>query len=192
MVRSEKKVSAKRRSSPAHRKPRSKEATSSRNKSGSRQSHRRYDIVGIGFFTLAALCVVALMSRNAGVVGGAMRDLFGLLFGRGAWVMPAAFAVLGYTYLRGHSKSGSWIPALGVSFLVCAVLGGLAKSFRDDYFDPTNVAQGGGYVGAAVAALFSTLFGEIGKVVACIATCLVGTVMCLSLIHISEPTRPEP
>lgn len=179
MVRSEKKVSAKRRSSPAPRKPRSKEATSSRNKSGSRQSHRRYDIVGIGFFTLAALCIVALMSRNAGVVGGAMRDLFGLLFGRGAWVMPAAFAVLGYTYLRGHSKSGSWIPALGVSFLVCAVLGGLAKSVGADYFDPTTVAQGGGYVGAAVAALFSTLFGEIGKVVACIATGLVGTVMCL-------------
>lgn len=175
MVRSEKKVSAKRRSSPAPRKPRSKEATPAKRVA----SHRRYDIVGIGFFALAALCVVALMSRNAGVVGGFMRDAFGLLFGRGAWVMPAAFAVLGYTYLRGHSKSGSWLPALGVSLLVCAVLGGLARSIGGDYFDPKTISEGGGYVGALVAGAFSAMFGEVGKIVACIATGLIGTVLCL-------------
>ncbi len=175
MVRSEKKVSAKRRSSPAKTRPRSKEAAPSKRAA----SHRRYDIVGIGFFTLAALCVVALMSRNSGVVGGFMRDGFGLLFGRGAWVTPIAFAVLGYAYLRGHSKAGSWIPALGVSLLVCAVLGGLARAIGTDYFDPKAISLGGGYVGALVASLFSTLFGEIGKFVACFATGLVGTVLCL-------------
>ena len=179
MVRSENKVSAKRRSSPAKRKPRSREATSSQSRSGSRQSHRRYDIVGIGFFTLATLCVVALMSSNSGVVGGFMRDAFGMLFGRGAWVMPIAFAILGYTYLRGHSKSGSWVPALGVTFLVCAVLGGFARATGADYFDPKQIALGGGYVGAAVASLFSSMFGEIGKFVACLATGLIGTVLCL-------------
>jgi hypothetical protein len=119
------------------------------------------------------------MSSNSGVVGGFMRDAFGMLFGRGAWVMPIAFAILGYTYLRGHSKAGSWIPALGVSLLVCAVLGGFARATGADYFDPKQIALGGGYVGAAVASLFSSMFGEIGKFVACLATGLIGTVLCL-------------
>ncbi len=175
MVRSEKKVSAKRRSSTTTTRSKGKEATPAKRA----VSHRRFDIVGIGFLAIAALCVVALLSRNSGVVGSAMREVFSVLFGRGAWVTPVAFSLLGITYLRGHSKSGSWWPALGISLATCAVLGLLARSSGGNYFDPVIIAQSGGYVGAATAGAFAAMFGEVGKYVGFLALGAIGTVLCL-------------
>jgi DNA segregation ATPase FtsK/SpoIIIE, S-DNA-T family len=171
MVRSENKVSAKRRSSTVAttKKAKSKEAV---------VSHRRFDVAGVLFIALAALCVVALVTSKSGVVGGAMRDAFAILFGRGSWAVPVALAAIGLTYFRGHSKSGSW-PTIGVFITLLAVLGGLAKSRFGDYFDPEIVKLSGGYLGAVVAAAFETMFGSVGKVVSLLSLGCVGLVISL-------------
>jgi hypothetical protein len=70
MVRSEQKVSAKKRSKAVvSTKAKSKEAVT---------SHRRFDVAGIMFLAMAALCVVALATRNSGVVGTTSERVRGL------------------------------------------------------------------------------------------------------------------
>jgi DNA segregation ATPase FtsK/SpoIIIE, S-DNA-T family len=170
MVRSEQKVSAKKRSKAVvSTKAKSKEAVT---------SHRRFDVAGIMFLAMAALCVVALATRNSGVVGTTLRDVFAILFGKGAWAVPVALAAIGLTYFRGHSRSGGW-AVFGISLTLLAILGGLAKSRGGDFFDPNIVAESGGYLGACVAAAFHTLFGSVGKVVSLIALGATGVVISL-------------
>lgn len=171
MVRGKSKASAKKRSKAvvAARSVKRKEAV---------PSHHRFDIAAIGFFALAALCVVALMSKDAGVVGGGLRQVFSLIFGKGAWIAPIAFSAMGFMYLRGHSRQRSFRSVVGVALLVLAILGGLAKSSQGDFFDPTIASESGGYIGAAIGALFYSLLG-VGKTIAFLALGAVGAVLTL-------------
>ena len=142
-------------------------------------SHQKFDIAAIGFFALAALCVVALLSRDSGVVGEAIRKTFSLIFGVGAWAAPVAFTAMGFMYLRGHSRQRGLRSAIGVTLVLLAILGGLAKSTNGDFFDPLIVSQSGGYLGAIVCAGFSALLGGVGKIVAFIAMGAIGSILCL-------------
>ncbi|MBS1701023.1 MAG: DNA translocase FtsK 4TM domain-containing protein [Armatimonadetes bacterium] len=141
-------------------------------------SHHRFDIAAISFFALAALSVVALLSKDAGVVGGALRQAFSLAFGKGAWAAPVAFAAMGLMYFRGHSRTRSFRSALGVAMVLLAILGGLAQAKDGDFFDPIVVADSGGYLGALMGALFWNLLG-VGKTVAFIAIGAIGGVLTL-------------
>lgn len=170
MVRGKSKVSAKKRSKKAVVAAKGKEAA---------PSHHRFDIAAIGFFALAALCVVALLSRDSGVVGDAIRKVFSLIFGKGAWAAPVAFTAMGFMYLRGHSRKRSFKSTLGITLVLLAILGGLATSKDGDFFDPIIVSESGGYLGAMIGALFYSLLGGAGKLVALIATGAVGAVLTL-------------
>lgn len=169
MVRGKSKVSAKKRSKPTVVAKR-KEAV---------PSHQRFDIAAIGFFALAALCVIALLSRDSGAVGDIIQKTFSLIFGKGAWAAPIAFTAMGLMYLRGHSRQRGIRSAFGVVLVLLAILGGLARASGGDFFDPLIVSESGGYLGAGVCALFTTLLGGIGKYVAFVAMAAIGGILCL-------------
>lgn len=90
MVRGKSKVSAKKRSKKAVVVAKRKEAV---------PSHHKFDIAAIGFFALAALCVVALLSKDSGAVGDVIVKVFSIIFGKGAWAAPVAFTAMGFMYL---------------------------------------------------------------------------------------------
>jgi S-DNA-T family DNA segregation ATPase FtsK/SpoIIIE len=169
MVRGKSKVSAKKRSSKAVIAKR-KEAV---------PSHHRFDIAAVGFFALGALCVVALLSRDAGVVGDVLRKGFSLVFGKGAWAAPVAFTAMGFMYLLGHSRTRGLRAAIGVTLILLASLGTLARSLNGDFFDPLIAAESGGYLGAFVCAGISALLGGAGKFVAFFAMAAIGSILCL-------------
>lgn len=168
MVRGKSKVSAKKRSKAVVA-AKSKEAV---------PSHQRFDIAAIGFFALAALCVVALLSRDAGVIGGAIRQFFSLIFGKGAWAAPVAFTAMGFMYLRGHSRQRGLRSAIGVTMVLLAILGALARSHGGDFFDPLVVSESGGYLGAFIGGGLDSLLG-VGKMVVLLAVGAVGCVLTL-------------
>jgi S-DNA-T family DNA segregation ATPase FtsK/SpoIIIE len=169
MVRGKSKVSAKKRSKAVVVAKR-KEAV---------PSHQKFDIAAIGFFALAALCIVALLSRDSGVVGDAIQKTFSIIFGKGAWAAPVAFIAMGFMYLRGHSRQRGFRSALGVTLVLLAILGALAKAANGDFFDPLIVSESGGYLGALVGALFTSTLGGAGKIIAFLAMGAVGTILCL-------------
>ena len=170
MVRGKSKVSAKKRSSKKAVVAKRKEAV---------PSHHKFDIAAVGFFALAALCVVALLSRDAGVVGDALRKGFSLVFGKGAWAAPLAFTAMGFMYLRGHSRTRGLRASIGITLVLLAILGALAKSSNGDFFDPLIVSVSGGYLGAFVSAGISALLGGAGKFVAFFAMAAIGSILCL-------------
>ena len=170
MVRGKSKVSAKKRSKKAVVVAKRKEAV---------PSHHKFDIAAIGFFALAALCVVALLSKDSGAVGDVIVKVFSIIFGKGAWAAPIAFAAMGFMYLRGHSRQRGLRSAFGVTLVLLAILGALAKSSNGDFFDPLIVAESGGYLGAGVCALFTALLGGAGKAVAFLAMGSIGSILCL-------------
>jgi S-DNA-T family DNA segregation ATPase FtsK/SpoIIIE len=171
MVRGKSKVSAKKRSS--------KKAVVVAKRKEAVPSHQRFDIAAIGFFALAALCVVALLSRDSGAVGDIIKKTFSLIFGKGAWAAPIAFTAMGFMYLRGHSRQRGIRSAFGVTLVLLAILGALARQSSGDFFDPLVVSESGGYLGAAVGALFTTLLGEAGKYIAFVTMAAIGSILCL-------------
>ncbi|HLO97441.1 MAG TPA: DNA translocase FtsK 4TM domain-containing protein [Fimbriimonas sp.] len=164
-------MSAKKRSKAVVKTPaKSKEAV---------RSHHRLDIVAIILFVLAGFSVVALLSRETGLLGGALRDGFSVLFGKGAWVVPAAFASMGIVYLRGQRYRQGLRPLVGITLIVLAILGGLAQSLSGDFFDPTTVSKTGGYIGAFVGAGIEALCGAAGKAVVLVGIGAIGAIFCL-------------
>ncbi len=140
-------------------------------------THRHVDMVAIGLLALAGLCVIALAGSNAGAVGGAIRAAFGLLFGKGAWIVPVALAVLGVGLLRGkRSRAPTWSTGIGIVFL--ALLGGLAFPKEGDWFDPSAISEGGGYFGALLGWGLHSALGS-GKTIVLLALGLIGLVLTL-------------
>lgn len=175
MVRGKKQVSAKKRSK-AVVKPQVKAKASSKE---AVRSHHHLDIVAILLFVMAGFSVVALLSRESGLLGGALRDAFSTLFGRGAWVAPIAFASMGIVYIRGQRYRQGLRPLLGISLIALAILGGLSRSLNGDFFDPATVSSSGGYIGAFVGAGAEALCGPAGKVVAFFGIGAIGGIFCL-------------
>lgn len=149
-------------------------------------SHRLTDALGIGLIAAALVVAVALAIGNAGIVGEALGGLFRTLFGRGAWAAPPLFALLGVALLAGRRQFEVSRLSAGLLVLFAAILGGLARDLRGDYFDPGQVSVSGGYVGAVAGWLLSTLLGA-AKPVGVGAIAMVGFILCVDapLRHIA-------
>ncbi len=142
-------------------------------------SHRALDIAGIGTLAAALIVLVALLTRNSGILGGLLGTVVSNLFGKGAWAAPPLLILMGFGFLKGRGPSLTHL-GIGLGLLFVALLGFLARPLGGDFFDPTVVAASGGYVGAAVASLFAALLGA-GKAIGLGALGMVGLVLCVDL-----------
>ena len=143
-------------------------------------SHRGQDIAGVLVLAFGALVIVSLMTSDRGLLGNALHAFFSMLFGRGAWVVPPLAGLLGFTLLRGRGVVVTHLT-WGLTLVFLTILGFLAPAPTGNYLDPDAVGSGGGYVGAILAWLFSTLFGGIGKVVVLSALGVVGVILCVDV-----------
>jgi S-DNA-T family DNA segregation ATPase FtsK/SpoIIIE len=143
-------------------------------------SHRGQDIAGVLLLAFGLLVAVSLASSDRGVLGEMLNRLFSLAFGRGAWAVVPLSLVLGVTFLRGRGIVVSLLTG-GLLLVFLAILGFLAPEVQGSYWVAGAVAVGGGYVGAAFAALFALLFGATGKLILLSAMALVGLVLCVDV-----------
>ena len=142
-------------------------------------SHRTLDVAGILTLAAALVVLVALLTRDSGLVGGFFSTLFSNLFGKGAWGVPPILGLMGVAFLRGRGVALTHL-GIGLSLLFVALLGGLARSVGGDFFDPGIVSASGGYVGAVVGWTFASLLGA-GKVIGLGALGLIGLVLCVDI-----------
>lgn len=150
-----------------------------RRKSAEPPSHRATDIWGIAVLSLAVLTALSLLLPNTGLVGGAIDTVFRTLFGRGAWATPFVLAIAGFGLLAGRKTLEVSHLTLGLFLLFMSFLGGLAQAANGDFFDLTIVASSGGYLGALIGWMFTSLFGA-AKLVGVVALGLVGVVLCVN------------
>ncbi len=165
-------------------------------KSAGTPSHRGPDIAGIALLSFALILLIALALGNAGLLGDSMAGLFRLLFGRGAFLVPIALGVIGFRFIlkRSHDHPARLIA--GTSLIFLAILGGIARSERGDYFVDSAMREGGGYFGAVVGWAMHALLGG-AMAVGIIAAVLIGVVMLADvplgeLIGRLRPPKREP
>ena len=140
---------------------------------------RGFDITAIIVLALGVFSVIALLSKNAGVVGSALENTFRILFGVGAWAAPVLLFCLGVGLIRGRgpaAKHLSW----GLGLLFLALLSALAKSSNGDYFDTAVIVAGGGYIGAMLGYAFHMMLGA-GQVVGTVMLGLIGLVLTIDM-----------
>lgn len=123
-------------------------------------THRHSDVAGILLLSLAALLTVGLVAGKTGVLGESLSEALRSFLGRGSFLGPILLASLGVSALRRNSIIDPGQIAWGGCLIVAAILGGLAKARNGDFFDPTVVVAGGGYVGAVVGWATHTLLGN--------------------------------
>lgn len=142
-------------------------------------SHRSGDIAGVLVIAFALLVAISLFSRDSGAIGSFLNATFSAIFGKGSWVVPPLFLLLGVALIRGRGVQVNHL-AWGLGLLFLTILGFLAKAPYKDYFDPTAVSTSGGYVGAILGWGLTALLG-IGKGVALTAMGLVSLVLCVDV-----------
>jgi len=142
-------------------------------------SHRHFDIAGILFFALAITVVIALLTRDSGIIGSTLGAFCTVLFGKGAWAVPPLLIALGACFVRGKSLSLTHLT-WGVLLIFIALLGALASTVEGHYFDPQAIKSSGGYLGALIGWAFSSLLGS-AKPVGLTALGLIGGVLCVDV-----------
>ncbi len=157
-----------------------KQPTATRRAAPEPNEHRIADIVGVLLVALAVLVLLSLVLSNTGILGRALGDLLGSLFGHGAWAVPFVIGFMGISTLRGRKVSGLRTVTLGLTLVFLSLVGALAKAKSGDYFDLEAVQVSGGYVGAVMGWLFGTLLGA-AKAVGLGALLCVGAILCLDM-----------
>lgn len=140
--------------------------------------HRSHDAAGIALLAVSAVLLIALLAGNGGLLGDGLVAFFKTLFGTGAWIVPVATAVAGFALLAGRAKVGVGRISWGATLVFLGLSGAMARGLEGDYFDPRMVEASGGYVGAVIAWVLSSLLG-VGKVVGIFAMVAIGVVLCL-------------
>ena len=115
--------------------------------------------------------------NSGGLVGAYLADGLVLIFGSGSFFVPVITAVIGWILIRGKdTQNWSLVMGSGVLFLVglCSLM---AIQFATDPFFE-KVVPVGGLIGDVLGGFLVTWLNPSGAV------------LTLSLIHISEPTRP--
>jgi len=142
-------------------------------------SHRALDVAGILSLATALVVLVALLTRDSGVLGGFFAATFSNLFGKGSWAVPPLLGLLGVALLRGRGVALTHL-GLGLGLLFLALLAGLARPLAGDYFDPATVSTSGGYLGAIFGWAFAALLGK-GQMIAVGALGMIGLVLCVDI-----------
>lgn len=123
-------------------------------------SHRWYDIFGVTLIALGIVTILSMILSNTGVVGGVLKDVLRLLFGRGAWAVSALFAGLGVATLAGRRAIAISRLTWGLTLIFLALIGAFALPEHGDYFDPDTVSRSGGYLGAAIGWAANWMLGS--------------------------------
>lgn len=144
-----------------------------------KSSHRGFDIAGILLFATAIIVIVALVTRDSGIIGSTLGALCTMLFGKGAWVVPPMFIVLSVCFIRGKALSSKHLT-WGALLLFLAVVGALAANIKGDFFDPEAIKSSGGYLGAVIGWLFNALLGNAYGV-GLTTLGLIGIVLCVDV-----------
>lgn len=144
----------------------------------------RRDIMGIVLIMIAAAMLIATLLPSEGIITSFVSEALFLVFGIGAFLVPVFFLVIGITFLiRFQQERVPLRVGIGLAVILIAILGiiGLlapteARDFSD-LFEYGNLVSHGGYIGAGIAWLGLTLFGEAVSFVILIGIIVLGLIV---------------
>jgi len=138
----------------------------------------RREIIGVALSLLGVALLIAVVSRHTGVVTDAGAYGLKLVFGVGAYLIPAFLLVWGISFfVRAEIHEGR--TGLGLGLLVLAVVSMSALSSPEHrFFGEIPVLQShGGYLGAAVAWALYSIAGSVISYLVLVGVALVGLIV---------------
>ena len=196
------------RKSASGRKPAGGNAASMRSRHSSTPSSRfidermRRDIAGVAFIvaSVVLLLVSVLPSGEDAIVTYYASTGVKTVFGIGCYVLPVVLAAIGVTFLvRFERERVPLRVAIGLAVIFVALLGfislftpidGVGGSDLSLLFSPLALASHGGYVGAAIAWVGLSLFGQVISCVILAGVMLIGAIIIgFSLSSLIEKIR---
>ncbi len=132
--------------------------------------YARRDIIGIAFAVCAVILFIAAVMHSDAIVTSFVSTALHLTLGIGAYILPFFLLAIGVTFLiRFKAERVPTRVAVGLAIVFVALLSILSLSTPiADGTDPANVlfkeselSSRGGYIGAGIAWLGFTLFGQV-------------------------------
>ena len=159
---------------------------SSASEQGFLDDEAKRNILGISVIILAIILLVAAILPSKAVVTSFVSDVLHLTFGVGCYVFPVFLAAIGLSLMiqseREHVSSRAALGLLLIFIAILTILSLFSPNAvsvgPEAVFEKENVVSLGGYVGAGIAWVGLTLFGQV------IATIIAAGVIIVSLFII--------
>ena len=167
--------------------------------SGSKASRRVSEFVGVALFAAALIWIVSLASYDpadaawffstgshsapanfAGRVGAFLAELSFQLFGYAAYMIPAAFVIIGWTYFWCRSLDAPGTKATGAALLVAAISTLLSLVFGTVELSGKPF-RAGGYTGEFLAKEMSEYLARTGSLIVILTLIFLALIMSTQL-----------
>ena len=176
------------------RNPRAQKAADAKRDSGKLiDEYAKRDIVGIAFTVAAVVLFIAAVMRSDAIVTSFISSALHLTLGIGAYILPLFLLAIGITFLiRFEADRVPTRGAVGLALVFVAVLSvfALATPLPEGgdpagiLFNEHELTVRGGYIGAGIAWLGITLFGQVISMVIVIGVAVAG--VCIIGFSISK------
>ncbi|MBE0416710.1 MAG: DNA translocase FtsK 4TM domain-containing protein [Coriobacteriia bacterium] len=138
----------------------------------------RNDIYGILLVAGAVALTIALLSGGTGMLGGPLATLFRLIFGIGAFAIPAFMLFWGLTFFVRAFAISEMRVGIGLGSILMALIGAFAlRAPEAPQWERAVLEANGGYLGGALAWALRSLLGVTIGYVTLAALMLVGLVI---------------
>jgi S-DNA-T family DNA segregation ATPase FtsK/SpoIIIE len=145
-------------------------------------------VAAVVLIALGAVTIIALFLPGGGILNGYVDGFLRPLFGQGAWLLGILLIVAGVLVERAPSVDYSWIT-VAIGGLIVFVGGqGLIHLFSGKGDSSSDLEQGGGALGEALASTLSNLVSPVGAFVILVGVVLVGILLLFNITLVAFVT----
>ncbi len=145
-------------------------------------------VVAVVLLAAGAITLIALFLPGGGLLNGYVDGFLRPLFGQGAWLLGILLLVAGVLVERAPSVDYSWITVALGGLIVFVGGQGLIHLFSGKGGGDTDLEQGGGALGHALASTLSDLVSPAGAFVILLGIVLVGILLLFDITLVAFVT----
>lgn len=130
-------------------------------------SNKKYELLGIAFFTIGLFSLIGLLGFNVGFVGSFFAKILLYMFGIGAYIIPAVVMLIGLQYIYKHHRlvySTRFFGIMALFFSLLAMYHHFVILPGSEIL-PESLPVGGGLIGGSILLVLRKFFGIDGSII---------------------------
>lgn len=130
-------------------------------------SNKKYELLGIAFFTIGLFSLIGLLGLNVGFVGSFFAKVLLYMFGVGAYIIPVVVMLIGLQYIYKHHPlvySTRFFGIMALFFSLLAIYHHFVILPGSEIL-PESLPLGGGLIGGGILFVLRKFFGIDGGII---------------------------
>ena len=130
-------------------------------------SNKKYELLGIAFFTIGLFSLIGLLGLNVGFVGSFFAKVLLYMFGVGAYIIPVVVMLIGLQYIYKHHPlvySTRFFGIMALFFSLLAIYHHFVILPGSEIL-PESLPVGGGLIGGGILFVLRKFFGIDGGII---------------------------